>query len=735
MNCQLTTRLSLLLLLAVINAPVLASNDSTIIQALDTITLKETTNEAAKHTNSLIDAGQFYLSLALGDRYIEKFRGTYDANLVHLLLYLSYTSRALERDDLARAYLDSARHHLHRLGYPAKSQARYLVEMVQYMRPINTDSTLVYLEKLHTFSEETNNYFGLIGAAYNYALVYQRAYNNYDTAAMYLVQALKLAEEQQDTSWQIRVLHAFTYVYWGIDDYQKATGVLNKAEKLCINSRFKDYIDVIYEDQMRVYNIRELADSANYYAKKSWDISYKNGHATSLVKATLVLVDNFTENGQYDSAMKYARLAERALLESSKSKKAYREIDRYLFRVYQRMAEVNIRTERFNAAESLLLKASEYIDSTDATIYYSLLVLNKKLSFVSKQLGNHDKAYDYMAQSLTYAEKRMDWRDSLRTVIASEHAAELEKQYQTSKKQQQITTLEHQNEQQAAQNALLLVLTIASIVLIVVGVYAYRKIRSKNRQLGHAGKKLTESNNTKDKLISMVSHDLRRPMENLEVLLSLLEGHDTRELVQQNPEFLTDAKDEFKATNAMLRDLLFWVLLQRDQMALQPEWIDLTKLVEEQLNFVQPVVKSKEQTVSVQTGAYQVRTDQDMLRFILRNLFSNAVQYTPEKGQVTISASLGASVFRILVQDTGIGMDQETLKRLFEVKFNRSALERGSRSGAGVGLSLCADIAKRMGATIYAESSLNEGSVFVLELPAILVKEVVVEQEEYSPTL
>ena len=710
----------LYVLLLLLHLPVLthAQYDSATMAQLDTITLKETSLEAARQVNSYIDAGQRQLSMALGEKYLAVFDQVNDVGMVKLLNYMSYTARALRRFDQSKAFLDDAGLRLAAIENPGNMAVTYMIERVQYFRQVSEiDSAVYYIRQAYAQAKALDYHWGVIGAHFNLATIHYYTYDNYDSASIYYIKALQLAEQTNDVGWQLRTCAALAEVYRFTENHEMRVKYLNRSLYLINSEGQKDYLDLIYKGLMEAYQALHRADSANYYARHFINIARSNQDDLFLKKGLMVLAGNCVDRAVYDTALLYYNQAEAAMLRLLATDKSLRFKKNNLNEVYRKKAALFKLTENFELAEFNLRKAAEYIDSTHFT---AMEDLNVELAAMASLRGQPQLAYQLMATARQYAEKTRAYEDSLRQVRITENTAELEKQYQTAKKQQQILELENKNQQQAAQNNLLWVFVGVSLVLLAAGVYTYRKVKSKNEQLNLAGRKLKDSNNTKDKLISMVSHDLRRPMDNLGILLQLMDNQDTRTLLEQNPDFIADVKDEFKTVNTMLRDLLFWVLLQRDNMVYKPQQFALQALITEQVNLMKPVLRNKALHVVQHNTDYAIETDRDMLRFVLRNLLSNAVQYTPEKGTITIKTVVEANTFRVIVQDTGLGMDQAKLNGLFQVKLNLQALER-SASGAGVGLSLCADIARRMGGKLFANSKVNEGSEFILVLPMNVV--------------
>ena len=113
-----------------------------------------------------------------------------------------------------------------------------------------------------------------------------------------------------------------------------------------------------------------------------------------------------------------------------------------------------------------------------------------------------------------------------------------------------------------------------------------------------------------------------------------------------------------------------------------------------------------------------VYADRDMLRTVIRNLIQNSIKFTKPEGRITISAKRSGKLVEISVKDNGIGMDENTLKNIFNITDKQTTPGTANERGTGLGLILCKDFVEKNGGTISVESALGKGSNFVFTLPA-----------------
>jgi len=223
--------------------------------------------------------------------------------------------------------------------------------------------------------------------------------------------------------------------------------------------------------------------------------------------------------------------------------------------------------------------------------------------------------------------------------------------------------------------------------------------------------------NLREDLIAMVYHDLRSPLTNimssLEVLLSMLEGHEEPAI----RSLLNIAVRSTERIQRLTNSLLDINRLEAGQEIGSRDSVDLSRLLKDAILAVQPVIESKNLVISVDISLEnpEILADEDMIRRVLINLIENAVKFTPSKKEVKISAEKDDGFIRIKVQDAGPGILAEDQERIFN-KFVRINMAEGSQ-GLGLGLAFCRLAVLGHGGQIWVESDVGSGSKFCFTLP------------------
>jgi len=229
---------------------------------------------------------------------------------------------------------------------------------------------------------------------------------------------------------------------------------------------------------------------------------------------------------------------------------------------------------------------------------------------------------------------------------------------------------------------------------------------------------LKQLNAAKDKLFSIIAHDLRSPFNGILGFSELLIENTKDFEVAESEKYLRIINSSAKNTLILLDNLLLWAKTQTGQIIYKPEKINLATIIKEVLEISSSIAKIKNITLNyIQSDAIEVYTDVNMLKIVLRNLISNATKFTKTGGHITVRGKLEQTQVEITISDNGIGMKQEIIKTLFDFSTNNTSLGTEKEKGSGLGLVLCKEFVEKQGGIIWVESEYGKGSDFKFTLP------------------
>lgn len=229
---------------------------------------------------------------------------------------------------------------------------------------------------------------------------------------------------------------------------------------------------------------------------------------------------------------------------------------------------------------------------------------------------------------------------------------------------------------------------------------------------------LKELNQTKDKILSVIAHDLRSPVSNIvsisELLLEAVEEGDLEKI----KKYTGLIRKTSNKSDDLLTNLLDWARLQKTKTNYHPEKIGISELINEVLEFLSQKLEEKNIEIEIELiPDYVLMADRNMLSTVLRNLISNALKFTHKNGKVSIKQSAGAGKSIFCITDNGVGIDPKVVSKLFNTEAFHSSPGTENETGTGLGLKICKDFVEVHKGEIWVESMASKGASFYFSIP------------------
>ncbi|MCF6359537.1 MAG: tetratricopeptide repeat-containing sensor histidine kinase [Cyclobacteriaceae bacterium] len=457
-----------------------------------------------------------------------------------------------------------------------------------------------------------------------------------------------------------------------------------------------------------LYRMIHTLDTALIYFEEADKIftlkNYKIGRAYNLGNIGLV----YAEQGRH-------KLAEENIVEATK---ILHELgDNYPIAVYNTyMADIY-------KAKGDLPRALAYAQHS-----YSLAMadgLKEQIRDASHKLSELYEANQDFKSAYQYQEKYLTYRDSINSEETIRKMADLRTEYEVAQKQIEVDLLNQEKKTSRLIRAGLL----GMIVLIAGLAFIYFK---RNRDKRIINKLLTKQkeklqiqhnelevlNSTKDRFFSIISHDLRGPVNSFKGLTTImkmsLDGKAYEDLPKIN-DMLDKASSQL---SELLDNLLDWAVNQQGEFPYSPEKTSIEALVNGVLNTSKSRAESKRIKITTQfDDALFGWIDKNSVKTILRNLVNNALKFTPQGGKVEIIGMIEKDELVINIKDNGIGISKEKFANLFSESELKSTSGTDGEKGLGLGLRLAYDFAKMNKGSVSAESKEGVGTTFTLRLP------------------
>ena len=397
-------------------------------------------------------------------------------------------------------------------------------------------------------------------------------------------------------------------------------------------------------------------------------------------------------------------------------------------------ADLNIKNNRLRLAKTQLDEANKLgkkLNNEEELLY------NYKLNTELSSVRNfHQDAFYWQNQYFYLKEKlNKEKLEALTLQIKSNQASNISTNLVSLKEKNKNIPEKKGSKLSSSQkqNTLLIYGLIASLVFVTaLLIFSYLKssknttttkeLSKKNESLGQKNKSLVqkniqleEVNQVKDKLFSIVSHDLKDSVSSIKAFLDLLkdDGITKEEFNNLIPELSENANN----ASSLLFNLLNWSKSQMQNLQSKPELFNIQEVFQIKISLIEKKVNDKGIIIIDESRREFVYADKSMMEIVIQNLITNAVKFTGKGDVITVSNQDYNGKILICIEDTGIGISEENQKKLFNAKKNFTTNGTENEKGTGLGLTISKDLVELNNGRIWLESTPNIGSKFFIELP------------------
>jgi two-component system sensor histidine kinase/response regulator len=254
---------------------------------------------------------------------------------------------------------------------------------------------------------------------------------------------------------------------------------------------------------------------------------------------------------------------------------------------------------------------------------------------------------------------------------------------------------------------------------LVVRVFHQIKLVAATRIIERQNAELRATIGNRDKMYSVIAHDLRSPMASIRMVLNLVAASASPEQIgQEMYDLLDKANKESEDVHDLLDNLLKWTKSQTGRLNVVLQDLDLNDIIPGVVDIFEMIAHNKHIKLNYQGSASSVivTADNDMLKTVVRNFMSNAIKFSPEGSTIEISVTVPDADFaKISIRDHGVGIAADRIDSIF--RKGETTYGTGGEEGSGLGLQLCQDFARKNGGDVMVESVEGEGSTFSVTVP------------------
>lgn len=596
-----------------------------------------------------------------------------------------------------------------------------------YWRQGNFTEAADYFNKALKIREEAGDSAKIASSLNNLGSAYWRQ-GNYQKAADYFIKSLAIREKIKDKSGMAITLNNIALIYQKIKYYEKAKEYTLRAKNI------SDSLGYNFGSSYSLYNLGLIHQEQKQYEQsmpyfmQSLEIASKIPNRNIMIMTKNHIGFNYEHLGDYEKAKQYY---------SEALKEAEAVSDKYAMAVaYQYLGRIYLHQKQTENAREFLTKSVEISKQENHREilkdgYFLFYRLYDNLNYEIDALKSY-KDYAEIRDSIFNEQLVND----VANILVRLEIEKTESENELLKKENLLKEAEIVNQRNLKN--FIIVVTILAVIIGVILLVLFRlkgrttkKITEQNERLEKLNKKLNlnnlelkEANEAKNKLFSIIAHDLRSPFNTLlgysEILYSEVDDLSKDE-VKEMAGYIKSSGDSILE---LIQNLLNWARTQLSKITAEPVNFSMSKLADKSVKVYEGFAASKKIEL-VKNISYEcmVSADINMVDSVMRNFVSNSIKFSSAGGKIIIAVKKEGGNCLFYVEDSGVGISKENLDKIFNGKGNFTTLGTNNEKGTGIGLQLSKEFVEKNNGKIGVTSEEGKGSKFWFTIPCLTEEE------------
>lgn len=586
--------------------------------------------------------------------------------------------------------------------------------------------------------------------------------SNQKIAFSFSKEADSLASSLKDTSAKSRALENIGWIYYRQGNWQKSFEYSSEAYRMALAvgdklqaARLMNNLGALYYEQMNY-------EKAIEHFRRGYELATEVDDLYTRIRSLNNVALNFTQSGNQDSALYFAQTSIK-LNEDAGSPYLTSFAHRVVGDVF--LAKGNYDTAQVIFSKSLDLARAQKVKSFEAGVLHRLgnafllggklkeakEVLSFSVGFCEQEgfLDELSKSHKYLAQvyekegniqkAFAHLQSHQIYNDSLVNKSNRDRLNLLQGMFEENLEKSELELLKAQNENQAfrlassKRNILILSLGLAVIAVLLIRMYflnvsvsktnqdlvsKQKRIEEQNQALESQSAELSVINETKNKLFSILGHDLRGPVGQVKAVVDLLTGNqlDQREF----ESLISTLKKDIDSVNFTLNNTLQWSMSQMGGFKINAAEFNLRNTVDHSLSLLESSFKEKNlQICNQMEDEVMAFADPNSIEVAVRNVLNNAAKFSNNGGSIFIFSEKNTDFIRMCIQDQGVGMSEEQIKAILSDSYTITKSKPGTQKekGSGLGLQLTKEFVRKNGGEVFIDSQIGVGTKFCIQLP------------------
>ncbi len=514
-------------------------------------------------------------------------------------------------------------------------------------------------------------------------------------------------------------INKIAFIYWNHNQYREAINFYLRSLDLNKGLGNENGIAMLNNNLGTLYADIEAYDTALFYFKKTYGARKANNQKIGMTSALINMSVVYNNLGEPEQAIKMLNDAVSYSIELNDLQQL-RLCYGSLAEIYERLGDAEKTLHYFELYSEIYDKAqkkeiekveTELLEEKNKKLEAEAAKAKQELELLKKQRELSATQFELMETDSLLTEEQL----RVKTLQQEKEILEKDKEILRLAKENEVIKAKRLEQQQLFQQY---AFAAAFAFLAIVAFLIYRDDRrtrrsnkllvERNERIEKQRAELERANTIKNKLFSIVGHDLRSPFNTLISFFYIL---NEEELPDDVRSIFAEIKQQLHSTSNLLDNLLYWAKSQIQGFEPSLTEISMYDLAVENIELLKQIATGKNiSLVNSVPKDLKAMGDKEMIKLVIRNLSQNAIKFTPSEGVVELSGTseFGRAVFEI--RDSGVGMTNDKVESLFRLKTNKSTLGTNNESGTGLGLVLCNEFVTKNNGEMWVESELNKGT-------------------------
>ncbi len=524
---------------------------------------------------------------------------------------------------------------------------------------------------------------------YNYALMASYA-GRHDNALAALEEVLDLLKQHPDKQLEARAYMQLGLVHFFQENWNEALTFYERALSMATAMDNKTGISIAYNNIANIFQKKDNLKEANQYYQKALRIQRETADSASMCNCLMNIGSNLLQQNRLDEA--FLSLTEAMDIANKIGDVETQALTCSLLALYYAKHSNYDKAHELLTHGEMIARAGGY-----NKVRYDIL---KKASAIYAKFGLHDLAHAYLMRANVLA-------DSIAEEQLREKVQEFEVRFRSKEKETEIALKNQELELAQRLHLALIVITILMVGIIAILIVLSRKRHLKNQ-------KLKAMNDTKSRLLSIISHDIKGLVIAQRMALDAILS-PKNEYAPPTTKMLSSLRDSVESELTMLQNLLDWANIQIGNLVVVPVVFNLTENIRKIISLHMLPAEYKNVTLLLEAPEQcLVRADQHMINTVIRNLLSNAIKFS--KSGDTICIGIKQEIdgkMRVSVADQGIGMSKQQIEHILETgKSSNITTGTNGEKGSGLGLIICKGLLERNKSKLHIDSREGRGCIF-----------------------